>query len=87
MGLDDSDESPGDAEGGADPGGEDDSPVAACAREVTEANKATVQAAIDELFVQGDVTAVDRYWGEPYLQHNPIAASEWRRFAASSAGS
>jgi predicted SnoaL-like aldol condensation-catalyzing enzyme len=47
----------------------------ACARDVTEANKAVVRSAIDELFVQGDITAVDRYWGEPYLQHNPIAAS------------
>jgi predicted SnoaL-like aldol condensation-catalyzing enzyme len=47
----------------------------ACARDVTEANKAVVRSAIDELFVQGDITAVDRYWGEPYLQHNPIATS------------
>ncbi len=53
----------------------DDLPAPACARELTEANKATVAAAVDELFVQGDITAVDRYWGEPYLQHNPIAAS------------
>jgi predicted SnoaL-like aldol condensation-catalyzing enzyme len=52
-----------------------DVPAPACARDVTEANKATVVRAIDELFVQGDITAVDRYWGEPYLQHNPIAAS------------
>jgi predicted SnoaL-like aldol condensation-catalyzing enzyme len=47
----------------------------ACARDLTDANKAAVEAAIDELFVQGDITAADRYWGEPYLQHNPIAAS------------
>lgn len=52
-----------------------DLPGAACERSLTEANKATVNAAIDELFVQGDISAVDRYWGEPYLQHNPIAAS------------
>ncbi|HKO90186.1 MAG TPA: hypothetical protein VJU61_03475 [Polyangiaceae bacterium] len=52
-----------------------DAPAAACARELTVANKAVVSAAIDELFVRGDITAVDRYWGEPYLQHNPIAAS------------
>jgi predicted SnoaL-like aldol condensation-catalyzing enzyme len=50
-------------------------PAPACARDVTEANQAGVRAAIEELFVQGDITAVDRYWGEPYLQHNPIAAS------------
>lgn len=46
-----------------------------CERDVTEANKALVTTAIDELFVQGDITAVDRYWGEPYFQHNPNAAS------------
>jgi len=50
-------------------------PEPACARELTDANKAAVSAAIDELFVRGDISAVDRYWGEPYLQHNPIAAS------------
>jgi predicted SnoaL-like aldol condensation-catalyzing enzyme len=52
-----------------------DVPLPACARDISEANQATVAAAIDALFVQGDISAVDRYWGEPYLQHNPIAAS------------
>jgi predicted SnoaL-like aldol condensation-catalyzing enzyme len=69
---------PGSSAGGDDgatPDGGAAPPAAACERAVTEANKATVNAAIDELFVQGDITAVDRYWGEPYLQHNPIAAS------------
>ena len=47
----------------------------ACSREQTDANKATVATAIDELFVQGDITAADRYWAEPYLQHNPGVAS------------
>jgi predicted SnoaL-like aldol condensation-catalyzing enzyme len=61
--------------GGAAPDAGPALPAPACERSVTEANKATVSAAIDELFVQGDITAVDRYWGEPYLQHNPIAAS------------
>jgi predicted SnoaL-like aldol condensation-catalyzing enzyme len=64
--------------GGADsatPDAESTPPASECARSLTEANKATVNTAIDELFVQGDITAVDRYWGEPYLQHNPIAAS------------
>jgi len=50
-------------------------PALACPREQTDANVATVAAAIDELFVQGDIGAVDRYWGEPYLQHNPMVAS------------
>ena len=63
------------SEGGAAPDAGSAFPAPACERSVTEANKATVSSAIDELFVQGDITAVDRYWGEPYLQHNPIAAS------------
>jgi predicted SnoaL-like aldol condensation-catalyzing enzyme len=67
--------SPGEQPAAADAGVPADAPPPACARELTDANKATVTAAIDELFVQGDISAVDRYWGEPYLQHNPIAAS------------
>jgi predicted SnoaL-like aldol condensation-catalyzing enzyme len=63
------------SEGGATPDAGAGLPAPACERSVTEANKATVSTAIAELFVQGDITAVDRYWGEPYLQHNPIAAS------------
>lgn len=34
-------------------------------------NKKTVTTALDELFNQHDVTAVDRYWRDPYIQHNP----------------
>lgn len=59
---------------GAD-GGAASVPAPACARAVTDANKEVVSAAIEQLFVRGDIAAVDRYWGEPYLQHNPIAAS------------
>jgi predicted SnoaL-like aldol condensation-catalyzing enzyme len=63
------------AASGADAGLSVDTPAPACERSVTDASIAAVSAAIDELFVQGDITAVDRHWGEPYLQHNPIAAS------------
>lgn len=31
--------------------------------------------AIDELFVDKDASAIDRYWADPYYQHNPIANS------------
>jgi predicted SnoaL-like aldol condensation-catalyzing enzyme len=65
----------GPAAGLVDAGLPSDVPGPTCERAVTDANKALVAAAIDELFVQGDIAAVDRYWGEPYLQHNPIAAS------------
>jgi len=64
----------------ADAGGPSGVAPPACARELTEANIALVAAAIDELFVQGDISAVDRYWGEPYLQHNPQATSGVQTF-------
>ncbi|MFG1916005.1 nuclear transport factor 2 family protein [Micromonospora sp. NPDC048898] len=34
-------------------------------------NKEIVLTAMRELFVEGDTTAVDRYWREPYVQHSP----------------
>lgn len=34
-------------------------------------NKNTVLTAMRELFAEKDVSAVDRYWAEPYVQHNP----------------
>ncbi|WP_437865901.1 nuclear transport factor 2 family protein [Sorangium sp. So ce363] len=46
-----------------------------CDPEESRANKALVAQAIDALFVQKDVSAIDRYWADPYLQHNPIATS------------
>ncbi|WP_098899061.1 nuclear transport factor 2 family protein [Streptomyces sp. st77] len=30
-----------------------------------------VTTAIRELFVEKDLTALDRYWAEPYVQHSP----------------
>ena len=30
-----------------------------------------VHKALTELFVKRDVSALERYWGSPYLQHNP----------------
>ena len=34
-------------------------------------NKELVKKAITELFIHGDVTALDRYWSDNYIQHNP----------------
>ncbi len=36
-------------------------------------NKRLVKKAMTELFGQHDLTAIDRYWREPYIQHNPQA--------------
>lgn len=41
----------------------------------SRANRELVGKAIDELFIEKDITAADRYWADPYLQHNPIARS------------
>jgi predicted SnoaL-like aldol condensation-catalyzing enzyme len=34
-------------------------------------NKELVIKALTELFINGDATALDRYWSENYIQHNP----------------
>lgn len=34
-------------------------------------NKDTVLTAMRELFHDQDVTALERYWAEPYIQHSP----------------
>ncbi len=39
--------------------------------ELTQANKALVLKAYQELFGDHDVTALDRYWAANYIQHNP----------------
>jgi predicted SnoaL-like aldol condensation-catalyzing enzyme len=38
-------------------------------------NKTTVATAYEQLFVKKDLSAIDRYFAEPYLQHNPQAPS------------
>lgn len=67
---------PAEAGAGASPGGSDGGAEAQnCDPAVTRANRALVARAIDELFVDKDITAVDRHWADPYHQHNPIARS------------
>jgi predicted SnoaL-like aldol condensation-catalyzing enzyme len=39
--------------------------------ELTQANKALVLKAYQELFGDHDLTALDRYWATNYIQHNP----------------
>ncbi len=48
------------------------SPIAASA----ETPKELVVKAVTELFIEGDPTAIDRYWSEDkYIQHNPMFES------------
>jgi predicted SnoaL-like aldol condensation-catalyzing enzyme len=44
---------------------------AAADAELAERNTEIVLTAMRELFIEKDVTAVDRYWSDPYVQHNP----------------
>jgi len=46
-----------------------------CAPAETAQSRMVAAAALDGLFVEKRVLAIDEYWGEPYLQHNPIAKS------------
>lgn len=46
-----------------------------CTREETEANKAVVRDGITQVFVNGNGDAIDDYWADPYIQHNPAANS------------
>lgn len=45
-------------------------PQAASAQPLS-ANEALVLKAMDEVFNKRDVSAIGRYWGTPYIQHNP----------------
>lgn len=50
-------------------------PEPRCEPAVTTASRTVAGAALDGLFVDKRVGAIDEFWGEPYLQHNPIAKS------------
>jgi len=38
-------------------------------------HKALVKTALTELFIKGDLTALDRYWSEHYVQHSPMVGN------------
>lgn len=46
-----------------------------CDPQLSYDNRSLVGTALDELFVNKDLSAIDRYWSDPYLQHNPIGMS------------
>lgn len=52
----------------------DAKPAAAGSRSKAAANKALVLKAYQALFGDHDLGAVDRYWAQDYLQHNPYMA-------------
>ena len=58
---------PSGGSGGATPQG--------CDPAQSKQTREVVAKAIDGLFLKKDASAVDQYWADPYLQHNPIAKS------------
>ncbi|AEY85532.1 putative integron gene cassette protein [Streptomyces hygroscopicus subsp. jinggangensis 5008] len=40
-------------------------------RDVTRSNKDILLTAMRELFAEKDLTALNRYWADPYVQHSP----------------
>ena len=42
---------------------------------MAETTKDFVVKAVTELFIDGDVEAIDRYWAKDYIQHNPMFPS------------
>ena len=46
-----------------------------CDPALTAKNRTAAAAALDGLFVDKKVSAIDQYWADPYLQHNPVATS------------
>lgn len=64
----------GAAAGGNASGGSGGAP-SSCDPSLTSKNRAAVAAALDGLFVDKKVSAIDQYWADPYLQHNPVAKS------------
>jgi len=48
----------------------------------TTPNETLVLKALTELFVQRDASALGRYWGTPYIQHNPSVGNGHEGLAA-----
>lgn len=53
---------------------------ARCSDEQAEANRTTARDALEQFFIQKDMSAIDRFWKDPYTQHNPVAQSGVENF-------
>ncbi len=72
----------GQSGGGGASGGSTGGSGSGCDPSLAATNKAAVNAALDGLFVDKQGSAIDQYWADPYLQHNPIAESGVDAFAS-----
>ncbi|OQX67900.1 MAG: hypothetical protein B6A08_13135 [Sorangiineae bacterium NIC37A_2] len=63
------------AAGGGDTAAGGDGPVDTCDPNLRKANRDATRSAITGLFIDKNPAAIDQYWADPYLQHNPIAQS------------
>jgi predicted SnoaL-like aldol condensation-catalyzing enzyme len=60
--------------------------TSACDNSLAASNKIQANAALQALFVDKQTSAIAQYWGEPYLQHNPIAKSGVAGFSSVMSG-
>lgn len=61
--------------GGGGTGGGSGGAPSKCAATVTTESRTLAGTALDALFIQKKPADIDKYWADPYLQHNPIAQS------------
>ena len=53
---------------------------ARCSDDLAETNRTVARDALEQFFIQKDMSAIDRFWKDPYIQHNPIAQSGVENF-------
>ncbi len=53
---------------------------ARCSDDLAESNRTTARDALEQFFIQKDMSAIDRFWKDPYIQHNPVAQSGVQNF-------
>lgn len=53
---------------------------ARCSEELAETNRTAARDALEQFFIQKDMSAIDRFWKDPYIQHNPVAQSGVQNF-------
>lgn len=53
---------------------------ARCSDALAQVNRSAARDALEQFFIQKDLSAIDRFWKDPYIQHNPIAQSGVENF-------
>lgn len=56
------------------------SAVARCSEQLAQTNRNSTRDALEQFFIKKDLSAIDRFWQDPYIQHNPVAQSGVNNF-------